>query len=58
MMQDEYFQVDNSEIKHDGFFVNRGKLERMLVSQILWFHSFITFFGVIPLLFWFIFIWS
>ncbi|WOG99680.1 hypothetical protein DCAR_0519034 [Daucus carota subsp. sativus] len=26
---DEYFQVDNSEIKHDGFFVNRGKLERM-----------------------------
>ncbi|MCD7458338.1 Ubinuclein-1 [Datura stramonium] len=26
---DEYFQVDNSAIKHDGFFVNRGKLERM-----------------------------
>ncbi|KAA8538401.1 hypothetical protein F0562_028053 [Nyssa sinensis] len=25
---DEYFQVDNSTIKHDGFFVNRGKLER------------------------------
>lgn len=25
---DEYFQVDNSAIKHDGFFVNRGKLER------------------------------
>ncbi|XP_016457656.2 ubinuclein-1 isoform X1 [Nicotiana tabacum] len=30
---DEYFQVDNSAIKHDGFFVNRGKLERVeLVS--------------------------
>ncbi|KAL4555524.1 hypothetical protein LXL04_038146 [Taraxacum kok-saghyz] len=27
---DEYFQVDNSAIKHDGFFVNRGKLERTL----------------------------
>ncbi|XP_059631742.1 ubinuclein-1-like [Cornus florida] len=26
---DEYFQVDNSGIKHDGFFVNRGKLERI-----------------------------
>uniref|UniRef100_A0A5B7AJ93 Putative ubinuclein-2-like isoform X1 n=1 Tax=Davidia involucrata TaxID=16924 RepID=A0A5B7AJ93_DAVIN len=26
---DEYFQVDNSTIKHDGFFVNRGKLERI-----------------------------
>ncbi|KAL6987012.1 hypothetical protein U1Q18_012771 [Sarracenia purpurea var. burkii] len=26
---DEYFQVDNSAIKHDGFFVNRGKLERI-----------------------------
>lgn len=26
---DEYFQVDNSSIKHDGFFVNRGKLERI-----------------------------
>ncbi|XP_011102226.1 uncharacterized protein LOC105180235 isoform X3 [Sesamum indicum] len=26
---DDYFQVDNSAIKHDGFFVNRGKLERM-----------------------------
>lgn len=25
---DDYFQVDNSAIKHDGFFVNRGKLER------------------------------
>ncbi|GLT84938.1 hypothetical protein SLE2022_031450 [Rubroshorea leprosula] len=25
---DEYFEVDNSTIKHDGFFVNRGKLER------------------------------
>lgn len=29
VMQDEYFQVDNSAIKHDGFFVNRGKLERV-----------------------------
>ncbi|KFK41011.1 hypothetical protein AALP_AA2G073700 [Arabis alpina] len=26
---DAYFQVDNSAIKHDGFFVNRGKLERI-----------------------------
>ncbi|KAH6782630.1 hypothetical protein C2S51_007923 [Perilla frutescens var. frutescens] len=26
---DDYFQVDNSSIKHDGFFVNRGKLERI-----------------------------
>ncbi|KAJ7959177.1 Wound-responsive family protein, putative isoform 1 [Quillaja saponaria] len=26
---DEYFKVDNSAIKHDGFFVNRGKLERI-----------------------------
>ncbi|KAL3641221.1 hypothetical protein CASFOL_016189 [Castilleja foliolosa] len=26
---DDYFQVDNSKIKHDGFFVNRGKLERV-----------------------------
>jgi hypothetical protein len=29
LLQDEYFEVDNSAIKHDGFFVNRGKLERM-----------------------------
>ncbi|CAN0928419.1 UBN1 [Linum grandiflorum] len=27
---DEYFEVDNSAIKHDGFFVNRGKLERII----------------------------
>ncbi|VFR00293.1 unnamed protein product [Cuscuta campestris] len=26
---DDYFQVDDSAIKHDGFFVNRGKLERI-----------------------------
>ncbi|KAG6671774.1 hypothetical protein I3843_16G024600 [Carya illinoinensis] len=26
---DEYFEVDKSAIKHDGFFVNRGKLERI-----------------------------
>lgn len=26
---DEYFEVDNSALKHDGFFINRGKLERM-----------------------------
>ncbi|CAI0609125.1 unnamed protein product [Linum tenue] len=36
---DEYFEVDNSAIKHDGFFVNRGKLERMagvyLVTNLL-----------------------
>ncbi|KAK4792910.1 hypothetical protein SAY86_023345 [Trapa natans] len=24
---DEYFEVDNARVKHDGFFVNRGKLE-------------------------------
>jgi len=29
LLQDEYFEVDNSAIKHDGFFVNRGELERM-----------------------------
>ncbi|CAL9031008.1 unnamed protein product [Prunus brigantina] len=29
---DEYFKVDNSAIKHEGFFVNRGKLERMKKS--------------------------
>lgn len=34
LMQDEYFQVDNSAIKHDGFFVNRGTLERTSVSHI------------------------
>ncbi|XP_057974999.1 ubinuclein-1-like isoform X2 [Malania oleifera] len=26
---DEYFEVDNSATKHNGFFVNRGKLERI-----------------------------
>lgn len=26
---DEYFEVDNSAVKHEGFFVNRGKLERI-----------------------------
>ncbi|KAG7597844.1 Hpc2-related domain [Arabidopsis suecica] len=26
---DEYFEVDNSTVKHDGFYVYRGKLERM-----------------------------
>ncbi|KAJ4951250.1 hypothetical protein NE237_028082 [Protea cynaroides] len=26
---DEYFQVDKSPMKHNGFFVNRGKLERI-----------------------------
>lgn len=26
---DEYFEVDNSALKHDGFFINRGKLERI-----------------------------
>nr|GLL39423.1 uncharacterized protein LOC109151311 isoform X1 [Ipomoea trifida] len=26
---DEYFEVDNSAIKHEGFFVNRGNLERI-----------------------------
>ncbi|CAH1443122.1 unnamed protein product [Lactuca virosa] len=30
---DDYFQVDDSQIKHDGFFVNRGKLERTTVSK-------------------------
>lgn len=33
VLQDEYFEVDDSAIKHDGFFVNRGKLERMWVSD-------------------------
>ncbi|KAL6296749.1 hypothetical protein ACE6H2_004891 [Prunus campanulata] len=32
---DEYFEVDNSAIKHDGFFVNRGKLERISVPAAL-----------------------
>lgn len=39
IVQDEYFQVDNSAIKHDGFFVNRGKLERMWVSLIFFLDS-------------------
>ncbi|XP_010416668.1 PREDICTED: uncharacterized protein LOC104702508 isoform X3 [Camelina sativa] len=26
---DDYFEVDNSPIKHDGFFISRGKLERI-----------------------------
>ncbi|KAF8103590.1 hypothetical protein N665_0188s0517 [Sinapis alba] len=26
---DEYFEVDDSPIKHDGFFVNKGELERI-----------------------------
>ncbi|XP_051151019.1 ubinuclein-1-like isoform X2 [Andrographis paniculata] len=26
---DDYFQVDNSTIKHNGFFINRGKLEHI-----------------------------
>lgn len=30
---DEYFEVDNSAIKHDGFFVNRGKLERIVTAK-------------------------
>ncbi|XP_004498358.1 ubinuclein-1-like isoform X2 [Cicer arietinum] len=30
---DEYFEVDNSAIKHDGFFVNRGKLERIARNE-------------------------
>ncbi|CAH2033539.1 unnamed protein product [Thlaspi arvense] len=29
LVSDEYFEVDNSAVKHDGFYVNRGKLERM-----------------------------
>ncbi|KAH1215231.1 Ubinuclein-1 [Glycine max] len=32
---DEYFEVDNSSIKHDGFFVNRGKLERINEPPVL-----------------------
>ncbi|KAK7301431.1 hypothetical protein RJT34_12295 [Clitoria ternatea] len=32
---DEYFEVDNSAIKHDGFFVNRGKLERLNEPPVL-----------------------
>ncbi|XP_057442665.1 ubinuclein-1-like isoform X2 [Lotus japonicus] len=30
---DEYFAVDNSAIKHDGFFVNRGALERIARNE-------------------------
>ncbi|XP_056849434.1 ubinuclein-2 isoform X1 [Raphanus sativus] len=26
---DEYFEVDDAKIKHDGFFVNKGKLEQV-----------------------------
>ncbi|KAF8092642.1 hypothetical protein N665_0407s0022 [Sinapis alba] len=26
---DEYFEVDDTEIKHDGFFINKGKLEQI-----------------------------
>ncbi|XP_051139703.1 ubinuclein-2-like isoform X2 [Andrographis paniculata] len=26
---DDYFKIDKSTLKHDGFFVNRGKLERI-----------------------------
>nr|VDD02329.1 unnamed protein product [Brassica rapa] len=29
---DEYFEVDDSAIKHDGFFVNKGELERIAPS--------------------------
>ncbi|KAF1893891.1 hypothetical protein Lal_00002434 [Lupinus albus] len=32
---DEYFEVDKSAIKHDGFFVNRGKLERINEPPVL-----------------------
>ncbi|XP_059453870.1 ubinuclein-1-like isoform X2 [Corylus avellana] len=32
---DEYFEVDNSAVKHDGFFVNRGKLERINKPTVL-----------------------
>ncbi|KAE8735115.1 Wound-responsive family protein, putative isoform 2 [Hibiscus syriacus] len=32
---DEYFEVDNSAIKHDGFFVNRGKLERIIEPPVV-----------------------
>ncbi|VVA95585.1 unnamed protein product [Arabis nemorensis] len=32
---DAYFEVDNSAIKHDGYFVNRGKLERIEPSTTL-----------------------
>lgn len=40
--QDDYFQVDYSAVKHDGFFVNRGKLERTLVSLLDYFAFHIT----------------
>ncbi|KAF1889558.1 hypothetical protein Lal_00024885 [Lupinus albus] len=32
---DEYFEVDNCAIKHDGFFVNRGKLEHIHEPPVL-----------------------
>lgn len=28
-LQDEYFEVNNLRTKHDGYFVNKGKLEQM-----------------------------
>lgn len=28
-LQDEYFEVDKATVKHDGFFINKGKLECM-----------------------------
>uniref|UniRef100_A0A7N0TRF4 Hpc2-related domain-containing protein n=1 Tax=Kalanchoe fedtschenkoi TaxID=63787 RepID=A0A7N0TRF4_KALFE len=32
---DDYFQVDNCSTKHNGFFVNKGKLEAMKESPLL-----------------------
>lgn len=29
VVQDEYFEVDKSKTKHDGYFVNRGTLEKV-----------------------------
>ncbi|ONM35868.1 wound-responsive family protein [Zea mays] len=31
---DEYFEVDNLKTKHDGYFVNKGKLEQITIDRI------------------------
>ncbi|KAL2900790.1 Ubinuclein-2 [Bienertia sinuspersici] len=31
LLEDEYFEVDKSKTKHDGYFVNRGMLEKVYV---------------------------
>ena len=33
MGQNDYFSVENAKLKHDGFYVNRGKLEQEQVMS-------------------------